>query len=93
VSNRLAPDAALREANAAMAPETEGEDMNVRLLPPAAIPIVALAALSARAVSLDAGVEADIELTTAYVWRGQVLNDQPCLQPALLFASGKEAQH
>jgi len=49
---------------------------------------ISVCAATARGVSLDAGIEAEVGLTSAYVWRGQVINDLPCLQPALLFSAG-----
>jgi hypothetical protein len=44
--------------------------------------------LCAHAVTLDMSFDADVKVTSAYLWRGSVISDDWCIQPSLT-ASGK----
>lgn len=42
----------------------------------------------AHAVMLEIDVEADVKVTSAYVWRGMVINDELCIQPSVTVRAG-----
>lgn len=42
----------------------------------------------AHAVMLEVDVEADVKVTSAYVWRGMVINDEACIQPSVTVRAG-----
>jgi len=48
-----------------------------------------LAACTAWSVPVDMSIEVETKVTSAYVWRGQVISDNPCLQPSITFGAGK----
>lgn len=39
---------------------------------------------AAKAVQLDVDAEVDAKVTSAYVWRGQIINDEACFQPDIV---------
>jgi hypothetical protein len=47
-----------------------------------------LAACTAWSVPVDMSIEAEAKVVSAYVWRGQVISDNPCLQPSITFGAG-----
>ena len=50
--------------------------------------ILSFSAVAARAVPVDMSIEAEGKITSAYVWRGQVISENPCLQPSVTLGAG-----
>ncbi len=42
---------------------------------------------TAQAFEADINGNVDLKVTSAYIWRGVVVNDEPCVQPAVIFSS------
>lgn len=47
--------------------------------------IIFMISFSTQAFMIDAGVNTDIKVTSAHIWRGVVVNDEPCIQPSFTF--------
>jgi len=50
--------------------------------------LLAACTISAHAVTLETSVETEVRVTSAYVWRGRVINDEPCIQPSITVGAG-----
>lgn len=50
--------------------------------------LLAMCSISARAVMLEMGVDTDLKVTSAYLWRGRIINDEPCVQPSVTVNAG-----
>lgn len=47
--------------------------------------IIIMTSFSTQAFMIDANINTDIKVTSAHIWRGVVVNDEPCIQPSFTF--------
>lgn len=50
--------------------------------------LLVVCSISVHAVMLEMGVDTDLKVTSAYLWRGRVINDEPCVQPSVTVSAG-----